>query len=103
MKKPTSAEIQAAKQTVRTEGTSFEVHRAASRILVAAGICPECAAEGRQTSLAEWDSGNSERYAGRECYECEGFFKCGEQPILADSYAHSVHEDDCRSDADPGL
>lgn len=58
---------------------------------VKAGRCINCG--GR---LAPWEGGNQYVYSGRECYQCEEFYKCGEQPEYDTT-------PDCHSDADPGL
>lgn len=63
--------------------------------LVRLGICPDCAAEGYRSRLRKWIPGDFYSYAGRECFECENFFPCGDQP--------SYERCESPSDADPGL
>lgn len=55
------------------------------------GRCINCG--GR---LRPWQEGNREIFSGRECFQCEEFYKCGEQPEYDTT-------PDCHSDADPGL
>ncbi len=62
---------------------------------IAAGICFSCWADGRRVKLGRWQAGNQEEYAGRECPECETFYRCGVQP--------EYEADEWMGDADPGL
>lgn len=58
---------------------------------IEAGRCINCG--GR---LGPWQEGNQEIFSGRECFQCELFYKCGEQP----EYDMTP---DCPPDCDPGL
>ena len=68
----------------------------ARKVLIEHGYCPACACDGDNGKLGKWQPGDSENYAGRECYLCEEFVRCGEQPEYDTS-------PDCHSDADSGL
>lgn len=59
---------------------------------VNAGICVNCGGK-----LAPWKYGSYETYSGRECYQCEEFYPCGDQPEYAEGADFEI------SDADPGL
>jgi hypothetical protein len=74
-----------------------EEWNAARKVLVENGYCPNCARGGEKSQLAEWEPGNYWNHAGRECYNCEEFVVCGEQPEYGDA------SDEWRGDADPGL
>lgn len=81
---------------VKSEEYIREDWREAERVITAAGLCTHCASDGVKSRLGPWEPGNPDEYAGRTCYVCEEFYKCGDQP----EYDHSP---DCFSDADPGL
>lgn len=58
-------------------------------------LCPDCLADGHRVRLRPWQPGNYYEHAGRECPNCESFFRCGEQP--------EYEPDPWMGDADPGL
>lgn len=68
--------------------------------IVNAGLCPSCATADEDkpfvSHLGKWEAGNAENYAGKECPNCNEFWRCGIDP----EYDISP---DCFSDADPGL
>lgn len=78
------------------EAYDYRTWVAAEQVIIAAGLCPNCACDGERTRLGPWQEGNAHEYAGRECPECEEFAVCGEQK----EYAWC---EDGPSDADPGL
>ena len=68
----------------------------ARAVLVEAGQCPACLInDGEARDLSDWQPGNADDYAGRQCMTCEEFFPCGEQP--------EYKLDTWMGDADPGL
>lgn len=69
----------------------------ARKVILKAGLCPSCACDGEKAKLGRWQPGNYWENAGRECYVCEEFIVCGEQPEYGDA------ADEWRGDADPGL
>lgn len=74
-------------------------YRKHEKVLVDAGICVRCFLDdGDNGRLGKWQPGNRENYAGKQCFLCEEFYRCGEQPPEYES-----GEDEWRGDADPGL
>jgi hypothetical protein len=69
----------------------------ARAVLIKHGYCPSCACGGHRAELRPWEPGGYWTNAGRECYDCEEFVVCGEQPEYGNA------SDEWRGDADPGL
>lgn len=99
MKTTTTNEMTLANALRYARGADWdrETWNLARAAILGTGLCPCCACGGETGRLAPWAPGRDDEYAGRECYECGEFERCGPQRI------ESEYEFDCHSDADPGL
>ncbi len=71
--------------------------KAARKVLVAAGLCPNCACDGHRVRLGKWQPGDYHHNAGKRCPDCEEFVVCGVQTEFESAAT------EWRGDADPGL